>query len=360
MMARPASLEPPHTSKTSLSVESVSRRYGSTLAVNQVSLQAGEGEIVCLLGQSGCGKTTLLRLIAGIEKPDSGIVRFGDRMVSGPGEFIAPEHRAVGLVFQDYALFPHLTILENAMFGLADQPLKLRRERALSALAQASLDGHANSYPHMLSGGEQQRAALARALAPQPQLMLMDEPFSNLDRRLRDSVRDQTIELLRSSGITTIIVTHDPEEALRIADRIVLMRKGSVVQTGTPEKLYRMPDTLFAARFFSDLTIVEGKCEGSRVTTPLGSFEAGRLDDGAAAIVALRPHSLSLSMDDDSIPARLLARRFLGDSVELVLAVEGVRAPVKAKVSQTTASAGDQLRLKVLRETVMVFPAGKD
>jgi iron(III) transport system ATP-binding protein len=347
--------DPAPAPTAALSVEKLSRRYGSTLAVNQVSLTAQRGEIVCLLGQSGCGKTTLLRLIAGIEQPDSGIVRFGPRTVSGPDLCVPPEHRAVGLVFQDYALFPHLTILENAMFGLAKLAATERRERARSALARASLAEHADSYPHMLSGGEQQRAALARALAPQPELMLMDEPFSNLDRRLRDSVRDQTLDILRASGITTIIVTHDPEEALRIADRIVLMRKGTVVQTGTPQEMYRSPATLFAARFFSELSAVSATCLNGRADTPFGSFAALGIADGAPVTVGVRPHSLSL--DENGIPARVIGHQFLGDSTEMTLVIDGVPEPVMARLPQTSARAGDTVRLKVLPETVVVLPA---
>ena len=205
------------------------------------------------------------------------------------------------------------------MFGLAKLAATERRERARSALARASLAEHADSYPHMLSGGEQQRAALARALAPQPELMLMDEPFSNLDRRLRDSVRDQTLDILRASGITTIIVTHDPEEALRIADRIVLMRKGTVVQTGTPQEMYRSPATLFAARFFSELSAVSATCLNGRADTPFGSFAALGIADGAPVTVGVRPESLEILLSGAAdagratLPARIESVERLGN-----------------------------------------------
>ena len=331
----------PESTPASLTIEAVSRRYGATQAVDRVSLHATPGQILCLLGQSGCGKTTLLRLIAGIEPPDSGAIHFGDRVMNDDGVFVPPEKRGVGMVFQDYALFPHLSILQNVMFGLSGQPAATRHARAMAMLTQVQLDHLAASYPHMLSGGEQQRAALARALAPAPQLMLMDEPFSNLDRRLRDSVRDQTIALLRQSGVTGIIVTHDPEEALRIADRIVLMRKGVVVQAGTPEELYRQPASLFVARFFCDLDTLEGQCIAGRVETPLGVFAAPGVADGLA-IVAIRPHDFILASEGDGVRTSVTARRFLGDSAEILLTLDGVPKPLRARIPpQAHANTGD-------------------
>jgi len=348
----------PLSTPASLAIEAVSRRYDSTLAVNSVSLTAAAGQIMCLLGQSGCGKTTLLRLIAGIEPPDSGAIRFGDRIVSDSSSFVPPEKRAVGMVFQDYALFPHLTIRDNVMFGLSGQPSAQRRERAVAMLEQVQLAHLSDSYPHMLSGGEQQRAALARAMAPAPQLMLMDEPFSNLDRRLRDSVRDQTIALLRRTGVTAVIVTHDPEEALRIADRIVLMRKGSVMQAGTPEELYRKPASLFAARFFCDLNMLAGRAADGVVTTKLGRFNAPGLADASAAMVAIRPHDLVVSADGVGVPARVMARHFLGDIAELLLTIDGLDTPLKARIpAHISARESETLWLSLAPDTAMVFAA---
>ena len=218
-----------------LTYENVTHRYGDVVAVRDFSLDIEPGEIVCLLGRSGCGKTTLLRLAAGVEEPASGRILINDREVSGDDRFLPPERRGVGLMFQDFALFPHLTNLANVMFGLKALPKADAEREARFALARVGLAHLADVYPHMLSGGEQQRVALARAVAPRPSVLLMDEPFSGLDRRLRDEVRDDTLNVLRDSRVTCVIVTHDPEEALRMADRVALMREGRLVQVDTPE-----------------------------------------------------------------------------------------------------------------------------
>ena len=241
-----------------LTYENVTHRYGDVVAVRDFSLDIGPGEIVCLLGRSGCGKTTLLRLAAGVEEPASGRILINDREVSGEELYLPPERRGVGLMFQDFALFPHLTNLANVMFGLKALPKADAEREARFALARVGLAHLADAYPHMLSGGEQQRVALARAVAPRPSVLLMDEPFSGLDRRLRDEVRDDTLNVLRESRVTCVIVTHDPEEALRMADRVALMREGRLVQVDTPEGIYRRPANLFVARFFCELNEVAG------------------------------------------------------------------------------------------------------
>ena len=205
---------------------------GGVMALEAVSLVVEPGEIVCLLGPSGCGKTTLLRIAAGIERQTSGRILIDGTELAGPGTFIAPEKRGIGLMFQDYALFPHMTILDNVMYGLKALPRGDADIAARRALSRVGLADYAGEYPHLLSGGEQQRVALARAIAPRPGVLLMDEPFSNLDRRMRDDVRDETIAMLREARATTIVVTHDPEEAMRMADRIALMRAGRLVQVG--------------------------------------------------------------------------------------------------------------------------------
>ena len=240
-----------------LTYENVTHRYGDVVAVRDFSLDIGPGEIVCLLGRSGCGKTTLLRLAAGVEEPASGRILINDREVSGDDRYLPPERRGVGLMFQDFALFPHLTNLANVMFGLKAMPKADAEREARFALARVGLTHLADVYPHMLSGGEQQRVALARAVAPRPSVLLMDEPFSGLDRRLRDEVRDDTLNVLRESRVTCVIVTHDPEEALRMADRVALMREGRLVQVDTPEGIYLRPANLFVGRFFCELNEVD-------------------------------------------------------------------------------------------------------
>ena len=235
--------------------ERVSKRFGTTPAVVDASLCADRGEFVALLGPSGCGKTTLLRLIAGFEAPDAGAVDVAGRRVAGNGTWVPPEKRRVGMMFQDYALFPHLTVAANIGFGV-DRSRRSARVREVSACV--GLDGLEQRYPHELSGGQQQRVALARALAPEPELVLLDEPWSNVDPSLRASLRDEIVALLRTLDVTTVLVTHDREEAFSIADRIALMRDGTVVQEGSPEALYLSPASRWAAEFVGAGNFVPG------------------------------------------------------------------------------------------------------
>ncbi len=340
----------------SLVVENLRQVYGTRVAVDNVSWSAEPGQTVCLLGHSGCGKTTLLRLIAGIEVPSAGRVLFDHQEISGPQAFVPPEQRRVGLVFQDYALFPHLSVLENVMFGLRKHAANEALARA--ALKRVGLAGHAGHYPHTLSGGEQQRVALARALAPQPRVLLMDEPFSNLDRRLRDQVREDTMALLREAGTTAVVVTHDPEEALRIADRIVLMRAGRVEQSGTPQELYRHPASLFAARFFCDLNEISGVCRSGSVETALGRFPAANLAEGTAANVCLRPQDIVIANSGDGIAASVLERVFLGESEQLRVTVPGLATPLTLRQREPGSTCrSPSVHLDIRRDDALVFPA---
>src|SRR5215210_7022561 len=231
-----------------LTFEAVSRRYGDSLALDQVSLDILPGEVLCLLGPSGCGKTTLLRIAAGVERPSEGRVLLNGQEVAGPARFLPPEQRGVGLMFQDFALFPHLSILDNVAFGLRFLTRSEAKAEALAALARVGLAHYASDYPHILSGGEQQRVALARAIAPRPSVLLMDEPFSGLDPRLREKMREETLAILHETRATSIVVTHDSEEAMRMGDQVALLRRGRVVQTGKALDLYRAPKDIFAAR----------------------------------------------------------------------------------------------------------------
>ena len=344
-----------------LAFDAVTQRYGDVQAVAGVSLTIAPGELVCLLGPSGCGKTTLLRLAAGVESPASGRVLLDGREVSSATIFVPPEHRGVGLMFQDYALFPHLTTLDNVLFGLRDLPSSQAEVAARRALARVGLEHFARDFPTTLSGGEQQRIALARAIAPRPGVLLMDEPFSNLDRRMRDAIRDETVAILREAGATTIVVTHDPEEAMRIADRVVLMRAGLVVQAAPAEELYRHPTDILAARFFCDLNEVEGRCRDGRVATPVGIFEAPGLPEGAAAAVCIRPQGVRLRPPAFCIPGRVISRRFLGE-VELVqVVVQGVERPLQARVRGPFATLpGQDVGVEIDPAEVLVFPASGD
>jgi len=341
-----------------LAFEGVVHTYAKVRALDGVSLLIEPGEVVCLLGHSGCGKTTLLRIAAGVEAPTSGRVLMDGREVSGPDVFVPPERRGIGLMFQDYALFPHLTILENVMFGLRDLAAKEAETSARRALSRVGLDRYAAEYPHILSGGEQQRVALARSIAPRPGVLLMDEPFSNLDRRMRDVIRDETIAILRETGATTIVVTHDPEEAMMIADRIVLMRSGQIVQEGSAEEIYRRPVDLFAARFFCDFNEVEGVAQGGRVSTPMGMFAAPDLPDGMGAIVCIRPHGVRLRPPGFCLPGRVVSCRFLGEVSLVHVVVEGLERPVQARVRERVAlEAGQDVGVDIDQQEVLVFAA---
>jgi iron(III) transport system ATP-binding protein len=324
-----------------LTYQDVVHHYGDVTAVDGISLDVAPGETVCLLGPSGCGKTTMLRLAAGVEMPSGGRILLDGQDVTGGPTLTPPERRGVGLMFQDFALFPHLSNLDNVMFGLKALPRGDAEREARLALQRVGLGDYAESFPHMLSGGEQQRVALARAVAPRPGVLLMDEPFSGLDRRLRDEVREETRAVLRESRVTCVIVTHDPEEALRFADRIVLMRGGRIVQAGTPEDVYRHPADLFAARYFCELNEIEGTVEGGAVTTPLGRFAAPGLAAGTKVVVALRPQGIRLGAPGQGAPGKLLRRQFLGEVVLLDIAVQGLDEPVQARVRGALTSSAD-------------------
>ncbi|OYQ37730.1 ABC transporter ATP-binding protein [Niveispirillum lacus] len=283
----------------SLSLNHVSHHYGAKQALNDVSLSVAPGEIVCLVGPSGCGKSTLLRLAAGLETLQQGSIAIAGQTIAQPGASLPPERRGIGLVFQDYALFPHLNVLDNVRFGLSRLPTAERDARALAALQQVGMDGFTRSYPHALSGGQQQRVALARAMAPRPAVLLLDEPFSGLDTRLRETVRDETLHVLKRSGAATMIVTHDPEEAMFLADRIALLRDGKLVQVGSPTALYTKPADAFAASFFGEVNHLSGKVHQARVDTPVGCLTVPHLDEGAAVDILIRPEALRLTLAAD-------------------------------------------------------------
>lgn len=315
-----------------LAFEGVSKRFGRTDAVREVDFSLSPGEIVCLLGPSGCGKTTLLRLAAGIEKPDTGRVVFDGQEMAGPNRFVPPERRNIGLMFQDFALFPHLSILDNVAFGLRNLPREEARTIARHALERVGLPHYASNYPHHLSGGEQQRVALARALVPRPQIMLMDEPFSGLDQRLRESVRAETLTLLRETRASCLLVTHDPVEAMGLADRIFLMRQGRMVQAGTPEQLYRQPVDAAAARFFSDTNEMVGEVMAGRVETPLGSFPLPEGVRGREALVLIRPQGLRHVAQGAGLEGLVTQSRFQGDDVKCSVVFKGLDDPLTALV----------------------------
>jgi iron(III) transport system ATP-binding protein len=351
----------------SLTFEGVERRYGTSRALKGVSLDIAPGEVVCLLGPSGCGKTTLLRIASGIEKPSRGRVLINGQEVAGPTRFVPPEQRNVGLMFQDFALFPHLTILDNVAFGLRALPRADAEREALALLARVGLEGFGAQYPSILSGGQAQRVALARAMVPRPSVMLMDEPFSGLDVQLRDHLQEETLALLRETRATCMIVTHNPEEAMRLGDRVAVMQAGRVMQIGRAEDLYRHPANLFVARLFSEINEVRYVLEGGGIKTPVGRFslpDDNDMVDGDEAILCIRQRAIELSTPSKAATAggalsgRVLRAKFLGDAVQLEVGVQGFEAPLKVRVDEAVAPArGAEVAVTIPPTSVLVFPA---
>lgn len=336
-----------------LAIKGVTRHFNDVAALQDVTLELGAGQVLCLVGHSGCGKSTLLRAIAGIETLDGGTIAIEGMPVSGDGIFVEPEDRRVGFMFQDYALFPHLSVRENVAFGLKKLPRPDRTSRVGDIISRIGIEALADRYPHMLSGGEQQRVALARALAPQPRLLLMDEPFSNLDRGLRDRVRHETISIIRDLGMTAVVVTHDPEEALAIGDTVALMQKGRVVEAGTGERIYDAPWTAYAARFFSRMNVIPGKLETNLLDTPLGRFPASALE--GEPHVLLRPQSIVLT--EAGIAGLVVDRSVLGEIEELRIAVDGIEDPLIMRgTSRHDVRPGDTVQIAVKADEVMIFP----
>lgn len=354
-----------------LEVQALRRAFGGAPVVDDVSLRVAAGQVTCLLGPSGCGKSTTLRMIAGVEQPDAGIIRIDGRAVCGEGPTLPPEARSVGLMFQDFALFPHLTVAQNVAFGLTgDKAVKAARVGEL--LERVNLSGYGPKHPHQLSGGEQQRVALARALAPRPRIMLMDEPFSGLDNRLRDGIRDATLDLLKEEGTAVLLVTHEPDEAMRMADEIALMRGGRIVQRGAPYNIYNAPVDKAAAAFFSDINVIRGISRGALTDTPFGAFLTPGHADGTQVEIVIRPQHLKIDFDrggrgpnptaQDGTPARgvIQRARYLGreslvdfrmdhDGSILTASVPGVFLP----------KPGTALWLMIRRDRCFVFPAGR-
>jgi len=341
-----------------LTFEDVSRRYGDTMALDRVSLDIAPSEILCLLGPSGCGKSTLLRVAAGVERPSAGRILLDGQEVAGSSRFVPPEQRGIGLMFQDFALFPHLTIRDNVAFGLKSLSRREARAEAHAALERVGLAHYAAEYPHILSGGEQQRVALARAIAPRPSVLLMDEPFSGLDPRLREKMREETLAILHETRATSIVVTHDAEEAMRMGDRVALMRQGRIVQTGKALELYRAPKDILAARTFSDLNELAARIDRGSAVTPLGRFAANGLTDGAAAIVCVRQRGVRLLEAGQGVPGRVLDARFLGDVALVEVAVQGLDAPLFARVKEADVPPqGAEIGIGIDQGAVLVFEA---
>jgi len=311
----------PPSGRPVLELEEVGKAYDGTSVIRDLSLTVRDGELLTLLGPSGCGKTTTLRLIAGLERPDGGAVRLEGEPVSGD-RFVAPEERDVGVVFQEFALFPHLTARENVAFGIEEWPDEKRERRVDELLELVGLVDHGDKPPEELSGGQQQRVALARSLAPEPSLLLLDEPFSNLDVDLRVEMREEVREILTEAGVTAISVTHDQEEAMSISDRVAVMHDGRIEQIGTPEGVFQQPESRFVAGFLGHASFVSGHVTDDCVETGVGCVPLERVhgltDDyvGSEIDVMVRPDDVyARPANRTGANGQVVHRRYLGPTV---------------------------------------------
>ena len=339
-----------------LVLDRVTKRFGpdGAPAVDGLSLRVEEGEIVALVGPSGCGKTTTLRLVAGLESPDAGRITLRGRVVSGPGVAVPPEERGVGIVFQDYALFPHLTVAENVGFGL---PRGARRPRVREVLDLVGLLGLDARYPHELSGGQQQRVALARALAPAPAVMLLDEPFSNLDTDLRAQMRDEVERILRSSATTAVFVTHDQEEAFTLADRVGVLRAGAIEQLAPPAQVYHRPATRFVAAFVGAADFLPGAVRGEGIVTEVGTFaNVDALPAGARVDVMIRPDDISFVPDAEG-RGTITRRYFRGSETLYCIRLASGHRVHSSQPSASVLPAGMRVRVSSHVLHVVAFPA---
>ncbi|KAA9383889.1 ABC transporter ATP-binding protein [Neorhizobium galegae] len=345
-----------NTAEFALEIQELTRRFGPTAAVDCISLSIRQGEIICLVGHSGCGKSTLLRLIAGVDTPDGGTIFLEGKEISGPSAFTEPEARNIGFVFQDYALFPHLSVEQNILFGLKACNRAEAIRRSAELIDRMGITHLADRFPHMLSGGEQQRVALARALAPQPRILLMDEPFSNLDPSLRDRVRNDTLSLLKTLGTTVIMVTHDPEEALSAGDRVVLMKAGRIVQAGTGYDLHDRPLTPYAAEFFCDFNKVPGVYRRGKIETAIGGFsQTLAAPEGSSSTLYIRPQAISVARDGGDLSGRIVGRSFHGQFEQFLIRVDELEIPLTVRTTHRLPQDVDLVRISIDSGQVLAF-----
>ena len=339
-------------------IENVGKQFDKRTipAVQDVGLTLRRSDILGLLGPSGCGKTTLLRLVAGFERPDAGTIAIAGRTVAGNGDWVPPEKRDVGIVFQDYALFPHLTVAQNIGFGLKQG--QNRKQRLKEAISLVGLEGLEKRYPHQLSGGQQQRVALARALAPQPAVILLDEPLSNLDVQVRLRLREEIRKILKASGTSGIFVTHDREEALCVSDYLGVMRQGRLEQLGTPEEVYSQPGTRFVAEFVTQANFLPARRRGQLWETEVGCFEVSdrlspECDRGE---VTIREEDVILKPDDTGLVV-IRDRQFLGREHRYCLVTPSGKELNARTTTAKLLPVGTRVRLAV--ETTRVFPGDR-
>ncbi|MCT4558491.1 MAG: ABC transporter ATP-binding protein [Pelagimonas sp.] len=356
------------TTPPRLEIRNLKRSFGARRVVDDVSLSIAPGHVACLLGPSGCGKSTTLRMIAGVDMQDSGTIHLDGELICDTVFRIPPERRSIGLMFQDFALFPHLSVGENVSFGLQGTGSE-KKSRSLELLDRVGLGHYIDAFPHHLSGGEQQRVALARALAPRPSVMLMDEPFSGLDNRLRDGIRDETLDLLRDEGTSVLLVTHEPEEAMRMADEVFLMRDGKVVQQGAPYNIYHSPTDKESAAFFSDINVLKGVAKGALVDSAFGQFLAPGVPDGTRVEIVFRPQHVGIDFDRNGkgpnptslagAPARGIVKRarFMGSESLVEFRMDHDDEMLTATVPNVfLPKPGTALWLTIRRDLCFVFP----
>lgn len=350
-----------------LRIEKLTHAYDRAIVVDDVTLEVAEGEIVCLVGPSGCGKSTTLRVAAGLEPIQSGRILMGDREVASAAASLAPEQRHFGLVFQDYALFPHLTVFDNVGFGLANMAGEERQRRTRDGLVQVFMTEKADLYPHELSGGQQQRIALARALAPRPHVMLLDEPFSNLDFQLRREVWEDTLGVLKRAGTPTLLVTHDPHEAMKMGDRVAVMEHGRILQIGTPSEIYSRPASASIARFFGETTTFRGVVRNGSVATPFRKFAVEGCGEGDDVEVLIRPEALHLNIghaahdrceyNTPTLDAVVVSARQLGPYSLVHFKVRGDDTVLVARVPGVVdPTSGTSIRVHLDHTAAFVFP----
>ena len=369
MQPKPVQSETLQSRPPRLEIRHLIRHYDGRAVVDDVSLSINAGQVTCLLGPSGCGKSTTLRMIAGVEMQDSGEIYVDGRLICDTVYRVPPERREIGLMFQDFALFPHLSVADNVGFGLTG-PKDSKRDRIRELLDRVGLLKFIDGYPHQLSGGEQQRVALARSLAPRPRIMLMDEPFSGLDNRLRDGIRDETLSLLKDEDTAVLLVTHEPEEAMRMADEIALMRDGKIVQQGAPYNVYTRPIDRAAVLFFSDANVLRAQVNGALAETPFGRFLAPGIADGTEVDIVFRPQHVRLDFDrhgsgplptpTDGVAAPGIVKRarFMGHESLVEFTMDHDGSVLKATVPNVfLPGEGRRMWLTVRRDRCFVFPA---
>jgi iron(III) transport system ATP-binding protein len=341
----------PSSAAERVTITGLAKSFGAAQVLRGVDLSVPAGALVALLGPSGCGKTTLLRCVAGLERPDSGEVRVGDRVLSGPGRFVAPERRRVGMVFQDAALFPHLSVARNVAYGLPRAPDRARR--AAQALDLVGLAGLEDRMPATLSGGQAQRVAIARALAPRPSVILLDEPFSNLDAPLRAELRLEVRRVLAAIDATALFVTHDQEEAFLVGDEVAVMGGGAIAQQGDPTDLYELPATREVAEFIGDANFVPGVAAGGEADTPLGVVPL-HADAWGDVEVMLRPERLIARPGDDATVERI---EYYGHDAVYVVALDGGGAVRSRVIGTPSLEPGARVSLEFTGAPTVAYPA---